>query len=65
MAYILDLPRALPERASRSRVLFNALTRVIVRAVRNRIHAWMVWRVVDKLNHLWFCRGGTDWQQLA
>ena len=20
---------------------------------------------VDKLNHLWFCRGGTDWQQLA
>jgi hypothetical protein len=20
---------------------------------------------VDKSNHLWFCRGGTDWQQLA
>jgi uncharacterized protein YjiS (DUF1127 family) len=51
MAYILDLPRALPERASRGDI-FGMLSRIIVRAVRNRIHAWMVWRVVDKLRRL-------------
>jgi uncharacterized protein YjiS (DUF1127 family) len=48
MAYTLDLPRALPERPSRGRALIHA----IVRAVRNRIHTWMVWRTVDKLNRL-------------
>ena len=51
MAYILDLPPALPERRIRSSA-FGTLTRAVVRAVGDGLHAWMVWRTVDKLNHL-------------
>ena len=50
MAYTLDLPRTRPERARGG--LFGALIHVIVRAVRNRLHAWMVWRTIDRLHHL-------------
>ncbi len=51
MAYTLDLPRALPERRIRSGATV-ALLRMLVRAVRNRIHDWMVWRTVESLQRL-------------
>jgi uncharacterized protein YjiS (DUF1127 family) len=51
MAYILDLPRVLPERSIRGGACL-ALGRMIVRAVRNRTHAWMVWRTVENLQRL-------------
>jgi uncharacterized protein YjiS (DUF1127 family) len=47
MAYLLDLPRALPERR-----IGITLIRIIIRALRNRIHAWMMWRTIDKLHRL-------------
>ena len=49
MAYILDLPRRLPER--RAGVL-GTLIGIIVRGVRERLHSWMVWRTIDKLHRL-------------
>lgn len=51
MPHILDLPRALPERRAGGGIGIT-LTRIIVRAVRNRIHAWMVWRTMDSLQRL-------------
>ena len=51
MAYILDLPPALPERRARGGA-FGTLIRAVVRAVGDGIHAWMVWRTVDKLQRL-------------
>lgn len=51
MAYILDLPRALPERTTRGGACL-ALGRMIVRAVRARTHTWMVRRTIDNLQRL-------------
>lgn len=50
MAYILDLPHAHPEH--RARGTGTTLIRIVVRAVRNRIHAWMVWRTEQSLHRL-------------
>jgi len=51
MAYILDLPRALPEHGARIGIGLR-LVRFVVRAVQNRTHAWMVWRTVQNLQRL-------------
>lgn len=51
MAYILDLPRALPERSTRGGALL-ALGRFIARIVRNGVNEWMVKRTIDSLNTL-------------
>jgi uncharacterized protein YjiS (DUF1127 family) len=51
MAYILDLPRALPEHGARVGIGLR-LIRFIVCAVHDRIHAWMVWRTVQNLQRL-------------
>ena len=51
MAFTLDLPRALPEHPVRGGACL-ALVRIIVRVVRNRIHAWMVWRTIENLQRL-------------
>ena len=48
MTYILDLPNTLPER----RTLVGAVGRVLVRLVRDRLHAWMVWRTVQTLRSM-------------
>lgn len=50
MAYILDLPPALPEQARAGIGL--RLIRFIVGAVHSRIHDWMVWRTVQNLHRL-------------
>ena len=51
MAYILDLPRSLPERQARVGIGLR-LIRFIVCAVHSRIHTWMVWRTVQNLQRL-------------
>ena len=51
MAYILDLPRTLPEQGARVGI-GRRLIRFIVDAVNERIHAWMVWRTVQNLQRL-------------
>jgi len=51
MAYILDLPRSLPEHQARVGIGLR-LIRFIVCAVHSRIHAWMVWRTVQNLQRL-------------
>ena len=51
MAYILDLPPALPERSVRAGIGLR-LIRFIVCAVHSRVHAWMIWRTVDSLQRL-------------
>jgi len=51
MAYILDLPRSLPEHQARVGIGLR-LIRIIVCAVHSRIHAWMVWRTVQNLQRL-------------
>ena len=51
MAYILDLPRALPEQEARAGI-GSRLIRFIVSAVNNRIHLWMVRRTVQNLQRL-------------
>ena len=51
MAYILDLPRALPEQGARAGI-GHRLIRFIVSAVNHRIHLWMVRRTVRNLQSL-------------
>ena len=51
MAYILDLPRALPEEGARVGI-GHRLIHFIVDAVNTRIHAWMVRRTVQNLQRL-------------
>ena len=51
MAFTLDLPRALPEHPVRGGAC-RSLIRILIRLVRNRIHAWMVWRTIENLQCL-------------
>ena len=51
MAYILDLPRALPQRTFRCGACL-ALLRMLSRVVRNGVHEWMVRRTIESLNRL-------------
>ena len=51
MAYILDLPRALPEYGARVGIGLR-LVRFVVRAVQERLHTWMVWRTVQHMQRL-------------
>jgi len=51
MAYILDLPPALPEQGARVGI-GHRLIRFIVDAVNTRIHSWMVRRTVQNLQRL-------------
>lgn len=51
MAYILDLPPALPERSLGSGARF-APWRFLSRVVRNGVHEWMVRRTIESLNAL-------------
>jgi len=51
MTYILDLPKALPERRTAGGACGKA-GRAVARFVNGRIHAWMVWRIVRTLQSM-------------